>query len=260
MGLKVLPKFIELSQKGKIYFLSDSHLGAESNIGSLERERKLCRWLDSVWRDASAIYLLGDIFDYWFEYRYVVPKGFTRVLGKLAEITDSGVEVHFFVGNHDLWLTDYLSVECGVTIHFEPAIVEIYGKRFFLAHGDGLNENSAAFRFLRKVFRSRPLQRCFSSIHPRWTVPLGRGWSLRSRLLGGTGSYQGEANEPLVLFAKDRSIEDPLIDYFIFGHRHIMLDLSFGEGKRLLILGDWISIFSYALFDGESIRLERWEE
>jgi len=153
----------------KVYFFSDAHLGSKLHTDSLQTERKICRWLDSVKNDAAAIYLLGDIFDYWYEYKYVVPKGFTRVLGKLAEVSDAGVEVHFFIGNHDIWLTDYLSRECGMILHFEPLITVIYGKKFFLAHGDGLGDDSRSFHLLRKVFHNRFLRKCFSAIHPRWT-------------------------------------------------------------------------------------------
>lgn len=151
----------------KFYFLSDAHLGSVSHISSLDAERKLCRWLDAVKQDAAAIYLLGDIFDYWFEYKHVVPKGFTRLLGKLAEVTDAGVEVHFFIGNHDIWLTDYLTKECGMILHFGPLTTDIQGKKFFLAHGDGLGDESRSFQLLRKMFHSQFLRKCFSAIHPQ---------------------------------------------------------------------------------------------
>lgn len=243
----------------KIYFLADVHLGSRSHADSRETERRLCRWLDSVRHDAQAIYLLGDIFDYWYEYRYVVPKGFTRLLGKLSELTDSGLEIHFFIGNHDIWLTDYLSEECGLMLHFEPLITEIGGKRFFLAHGDGLGDDSRSFHLLRKIFHSRFLRHCFSAIHPRWTIPLAHAWSSNSRLYGGVQGYLGEEKEHLVLFAKEKLKALPDINYFIFGHRHILLDLPIAERSNVIILGDWITYFSYAVFDGEDLRLERWE-
>lgn len=239
----------------KIYFLSDVHLGSKSHADSIETERKLCRWLDMVKCDAQAIYLLGDIFDYWYEYKHVVPKGFTRVLGKLAEITDGGVEVHFFIGNHDIWLTDYLAKECGMILHFEPLITVVNGKKFFLAHGDGLGDDSKAFQFLRKIFHSNFLRKCFSAIHPRWTIPLAHAWSNHSRINGGVQDYLGEDKEHLVLFAKQKLGEIPDIDYFIFGHRHIVLDLSVSQKSRVIILGDWVRYFSYAVFNGESVRL-----
>ena len=217
----------------------------------------MCRWLDSVKQEAEAIYLLGDIFDYWYEYRYVVPKGFTRILGKISELTDSGVEVHFFIGNHDIWLTDYLSKECGMILHFEPYVKEMGGKRFFLAHGDGLGDDSRSFHLLRRIFHSRFLRRCFSAIHPRWTIPLAHAWSNSSRLNGGVQGYLGEDKEYLIRFSKQKLKEDPTLNYFIYGHRHILLDLSVGEESNIIMLGDWITYFSYAVFDGERVKLEK---
>ncbi len=246
--------------KTKIYFLADVHLGSKSHSDSLETERKLCRWLDMAKQDARAIYLLGDIFDYWFEYKNVVPKGFTRVLGKLAEITDSGVDVHFLIGNHDIWLTDYLTKECGMILHFNPLIIDLNGNKFFIAHGDGLGDDSKAFKFLRKIFHSKFLRKCFSAVHPRWTIPLAHAWSNHSREAGGIEEYLGEENEHLVCFAKQKTTEIPDIDYFIFGHRHIMLDLPLNNRSRIVILGDWIRYFSYAVYDGEDIKLAQFEK
>ena len=240
----------------KTYFLSDAHLGSKSHTDSIEVERKLCRWLESVRHDAQAIYLLGDIFDYWYEYKHIVPRGFTRFLGKLAEITDSGIEVHFFVGNHDLWLTDYLAKECGLTLHFAPKIITINGKKIFLAHGDGLGERSLSFRFLRAMFRNRFLRACFSAVHPRWTVPLAHVWSNHSRINGAITGFLGENNEELLVFAKQKLKEVTDIDYFIFGHRHILLDLPIAEHSRVIIVGDWVNYFSYAVLD-DDVRLER---
>ncbi|MDD3624824.1 MAG: UDP-2,3-diacylglucosamine diphosphatase [Proteiniphilum sp.] len=246
--------------KDKVYFLSDAHLGSRFHPDSRETERKLCRWLESVRQDAKAIYLLGDIFDYWYEYCHVVPKGFTRLLGKISELTDEGVEIHFFIGNHDIWLTDYLSVECGMILHFEPFIIDIGGKRFFLAHGDGLGDDSRSFHLLRKIFHSRFLRRCFSAVHPRWTIPLAHAWSNSSRLNGGVQAYLGEDKEHLVLFAKEKLKELPGINYFIFGHRHILLDLPIAGQSNVIILGDWITYFSYAVFDGKKVGLQGWED
>lgn len=246
--------------RNKFYFLSDAHLGGKSHQNSIDTERKLCRWLDAVKHDAKAIFLMGDIFDYWFEYRYVVPKGFTRLLGKLATMTDDGIEIHFFAGNHDLWLTDYLSSECGLIIHLEPYVTELNGRKFFLAHGDGLGDDSKSFRFLRKIFHSKFLRKCFSAIHPRWTIPFAHAWSSSSRESKGAIPYLGEDREHLVRFSKEKLKESPDIDYFIFGHRHILLDLPVGSKSRLVILGDWISLFSYAVFDGKNLLLTQWND
>ena len=245
-----------MTVRNKIYFLADAHLGSKSHADSIETERKLCRWLNKARGDATAIFLMGDIFDYWYEYRYVVPKGFTRLLGKLAEMTDDGVEIHFFAGNHDLWLTDYLSTECGMILHLEPFITEIGDKKFFLAHGDGLGDDSRSFHLLRKVFHGRFLRKCFSAVHPRWTIPLAHAWSNSSRESGGVIPYQGEEREHLIRFAKNKLREMPDINYFIFGHRHILLDLPIAQKSRVIMLGDWLTFFSYAEFDGESVELK----
>ncbi len=250
----------ELIVRNKIYFLADAHLGSKSHADSVETERKLCRWLDGVRHDAAAIFLMGDIFDYWYEYRYVVPKGFTRLLGKLAGMTDEGVEIHFFAGNHDLWLTDYLATECGMILHTAPFITEIKGKKFFLAHGDGLGDGSRSFHFLRKVFHSKFLRKCFSTIHPRWTIPLAHAWSNSSRESGGVVPYLGEEREHLVCFAKNKLKEIPDLNYFIFGHRHVLLDLPIAEQARVIMLGDWITLFSYAEFDGEDLQLKKFPD
>lgn len=244
--------------KKKIYFLSDAHLGSKSHGDSIETERKLCRWLDHAAADAAAIFLMGDIFDYWFEYRYVVPKGYVRLLGKLAEITDAGTEVHFFAGNHDLWLTDYLAKECGLILHSGPFVTVMEGRKFFLAHGDGLGDDSRSFHLLRKMFHSRFLRKCFSAIHPRWTIPFAYAWSNSSRENRGVVAYMGEDKEHLVRFAKETLKTNPDINYFIFGHRHILLDLPIAENSRVVILGDWITLFSYAVFDGENVQLKQY--
>lgn len=243
----------------KIYFLSDVHLGSRMHGDSKETERKLCRWLDFAKNDAEEIYLLGDIFDYWFEYKTVVPRGFTRLLGKLSEITDSGIRVHFFIGNHDIWITDYLQNECGLTVHHRPLVSDCYGKKFFIAHGDGLGDESASFRFLRRVFHSKFLRFCFAAIHPRWTISLAHKWSNKSRETGGMHDFLGEENEYLIRFAKQQLTKTPDIDFFVFGHRHILLDFVLNKQSRLLILGDWISYFSYAVWDGKEMRLEQFE-
>lgn len=241
----------------KVYFLADAHLGSKSHVDSMETERKLCRWLDGIKDHALALYLMGDIFDYWYEYKHVVPKGFTRLLGKLGELTDLGVDVHFFIGNHDLWLTDYLAKECGMTIHLTPYTTTIHGTKFFLAHGDGLGDDSRSFHFLRKLFHSKFLRKCFSAIHPRWTIPLAHAWSNSSRENGGVMPFLGEEQEHLVRFAKEKLTIEPDINYFVFGHRHVLLDLPIGEQARVIMLGDWISLFSYAVFDGDSMELKQ---
>ena len=252
-----------------IYFISDAHLGSLAIPHPREHERRLVRFLDEIKDKAEAIYMLGDMFDFWFEYKTVVPKGFTRFLGKVSELTDMGIEVHYFTGNHDLWCLDYLEKECGVTLHLNALTLEIGDQTFFLAHGDGLGDGDWKFRLIRAVFHNRFCQRAFRCLHPYFGMKFGLGWAKHSRLKhepalhngeGGDPPYQGEDREPLVLFAKQYLREHPDIDYFIFGHRHIELDLALSRQTRVIILGDWITQFTYAVYDGEQLYLENYAE
>ena len=246
-----------------VYFLSDAHLGSLAIPHGRTQERRLVRFLDSIKEKASAVYLLGDMFDFWNAYRYVVPKGYSRFLGKLSELTDNGVEVHFFAGNHDLWTYGYLEEECGVIVHKAPVTTEIYGKVFFLAHGDGLGDPDNKFKILRKLFHNRTCQRLLNFVHPRWGMALGLNWAKHSRLKRADGKevpFMGEDKEFLVRFARDYKRSHPNIDYFLFGHRHIELDLPIDKSTRMLILGDWIWQFTYAVFDGEHLFLGEYVE
>lgn len=267
-------------EKSKIYFLSDVHLGAPYHKKNVDKpdyrslshenknnplfaehevERKLCRWFDMAKADARIIYLLGDIFDYWFEYKNVVPRGFTRVLGKIGELTDLGIEIHFFIGNHDVWLTDYLQNECGLIIHREALITEHNSKKFYLAHGDGLGDDTRSFKIIRRIFHSRKARVPFAAIHPRWTVGFAHSWAKHSRESGEMLDFLGEDKEHLIIYAKEtlKTISD--INFFIFGHRHIMLDMMLSASSRIIILGDWIRYFSYGVWDGENFTLEIFE-
>ena len=216
-----------------VYFLSDAHLGSRAIEHGRTQERRLVNFLDSIKHKASAVYLLGDMFDFWYEFRLVVPKGYTRFLGKISELTDMGVEVHYFIGNHDIWC------------------------------GDGLGDPDKKFKLLRRMFHSTTLQRMFSAIHPRWSVDLGLTWAKHSRLKridGKEPDYMGENQEHLVLYTKEYLKSHPNINFFIYGHRHIELDLMLSATSRVLILGDWINFFSYAVFDGENLFLEEYIE
>lgn len=249
----------------KVYFLSDAHLGcrAFSHKEELARERYLVQFLDSIKEDACAIYLLGDIFDFWYEYKTVVPRGYTRFLGKLSELTDNNIEVHFFIGNHDIWCGDYLSKECGVTLHHTPITTQIMGSTFFLAHGDGLGDPDWKFRALRSLFHSKFLQHLFASIHPRWSISFGYKWAKQSRMERenpAVNDYLGENKDYLVLFSKAHLKEHPKTNFFIYGHRHLMLDLMIRRDSRILILGDWISYYSYAVFDGTTMELHQYND
>lgn len=246
-----------------VYFLSDAHLGSRAIPHGRTQERRLVNFLDQIKNDASAIYLLGDMFDFWYEFKTVVPKGFTRFLGKLSELTDAGVEIHFFTGNHDIWCGDYLEKECGVILHRMPLTCEIEGKLFYLAHGDGLGDPDKKFKVLRTMFHSHTLQRLFSCLHPRWSVDFGLAWAKHSRLKREDGKepdYMGEDKEHLVLYSKEYLKNHPDINFFIYGHRHIELDLMLSRSTRMLILGDWITSFTYAVFDGEHMFLENYVE
>ena len=247
-----------------VYFLADAHLGSRAIPHARTQERRLVNFLDSIKHKAGAVYLMGDIFDFWYEYKYVVPKGYTRLLGKISELTDLGVEVHFFIGNHDIWAKDYLAEECGCIMHREPVTMELADKIFFLAHGDGLGDPSASFRFLRRVFHNRLAQILFSALHPRWGMQFGLAWAAHSRkkhgLQGGDPPYLGEDNEYLVNFAKEYLKDHPTVNYFVFGHRHIELDLMLTRQCRTIILGDWIQQYTYAVFDGEQMWLENYIE
>lgn len=243
----------------KVYFISDLHLGAKYINNQHDAERRVTRWLDSVKDDMAELYLLGDILDYWYEYKYVVPRGFVRFFGKIAELADAGIKIHWFIGNHDIWIFDYLPRELGISVIDGESIRQIGGKTFFLAHGDGVGRQPLSFRMLRSVFRNKFCQKLYSGIHPRWTIPFALNWSHGSRKSDDFPHYAGEGREPLEEFAKTYSGPQH-IDHFVFGHRHIMLDKEVAPGSRITILGDWIHFNSYAVFDGEKLQLRQFEE
>ncbi len=248
------------------YFLSDLHLGASYIADGHEAERRVVRWLRSVAPTARAIYLVGDVLDYWFEYRAVVPKGFARFFGALAEIVDSGVEVTWLIGNHDIWIFGYLQQELGVRVVDGALVEEIDGRRFFIEHGDGVGEHRPSYRRMRAIFRSRLLQRLYAALPSNWTVPFAHAWSSSSRS-GQSDEYDAPSDvimtslpptDSLLRFSRGylADASHPHIDYFVFGHKHIMADCEVGEDSRMIILGDWIRRFSYARWDGHTLALE----
>lgn len=240
----------------KAYFIADLHLGAGIIENHRAHEQRIVAWLDSIKADATHLFLLGDIFDFWYEYKRVVPKGYVRFLGKLAELSDKGVELHFFIGNHDVWAFDYLTTEIGATVHRKPFTTTLGNKKFYLAHGDGLGDPNFSFRFIRGMFHSKILQWLFSTfIHPNTAVSFGLWWSKRNRLGEKEVPYKGEQDEYLVQFAKKYNETHNDIDFFIFGHRHIMLDLQLKNRSRVIIIGDGFQNFSYGVFDGEDFSL-----
>lgn len=245
--------------RANTYFLSDFHLGARYFEEPRETERRVVDFLDSIKGDAKEVYLLGDILDYWFEYRYVVPRGFTRFFGKIAELTDLGVKVYWFIGNHDIWIFDYLPNELGVEVIDGEVTKKIDGKVFFLAHGDGVGKQPRSFRMLRSLFRNRLCQKLYSAIHPRWTIPFALSWSNSSRKGDDEyPEYKGEENEFLEIFANDY-LKSHKVDYFVFGHRHIMLDKKLQGGATLVVLGDWLHYCSYAVWDGNNLALKSFQ-
>jgi len=242
-------------EKTKTYFASDFHLGLSAGTDPLEREKRVTAWLRSIASDAKEIYLLGDIFDFWWEYKKVVPRGFTRFLGTLSYLTDSGIKVHVFTGNHDMWMKDYLSTECGVTVYHRPLLTSIDGKRFYLAHGEGLGSKSISFKLLLALFHCRPAQKAYSFLHPRIGLGFGHTWSRHSRLAKGISiPFLGEEKEDLLRYSREIISEGCDADYFIYGHRH--LAMTFNEkGKQIILLGDWFKMCSYAVWDGSELSL-----
>ena len=248
-----------MAKKGKIYFVSDVHLGAPALKNNRERELLFARWLDEIKEDVAELYLMGDIFDFWFEYKKVAPRGFTRILGRIADFTDKGIPVHFFVGNHDLWLKEYLVEELGISVYHKEVVKEICGKNFFLAHGDGLDPDDKGYHFLKKVFTNKTMNWLFARMHPNFGFFIAHKWSAASRL--SKSDYQGEFmvnQEGMYKFAAD-FLKTNSINYFVMGHRHRMAMEQINENASFILLGDWISSFSYGVFDGEKFELKKYK-
>lgn len=245
-----------LGNNKKIYFASDVHLGMPSYEKGLWREKLFVKWLDKIKSDAEEIYLLGDIFDFWYEYKRVVPRGFTRLLGKLSEICDSGIPVHFFTGNHDIWVFDYLQKETGVILYRKPLIKTINGKKFFLAHGDGLGPYDKKFKLMKSVFTNKIAQWMFSRLHPNFSIAIGNYWSVSNRTKYTNPKFLGEDKEWLILFAKS-VLEKEHFDFFIFGHRHLPIEIMLNQNSKYINLGDWLQSFTYGVFDGNNVSLEK---
>lgn len=244
----------------KVYFASDNHLGAPNLEKSKVREKQFVAWLDKVKDDAAAIYLLGDLFDVWIEYKRVIPKGFVRVLGKLAEVADSGIPIYFFVGNHDMWMQDYFETELGIPVLFEPQKLEFNGKSFLIGHGDGLGPGDKGYKRMKKVFRNPFIQWMYRLIHPDLGMRFAQYLSLKNRLISGNEDkvYNGAEGEWLVHYCR-KKLETQNINYFIFGHRHLPLDIELSKTSRYINLGDWLEFNTYAVFDGNTLSLSTWE-
>ena len=244
----------------KIYFSSDNHLGAPSPEESLPREKKFVAWLDLIKKDAAALFLLGDLFDFWFEYEQVVPKGFVRVLGKLAEISDSGIPVYFFVGNHDMWMRDYFKRELNIPVFHDPEEFTFNDSRFLIGHGDGKGPGDKGYKRMKKVFSNSFSKWLFRWLHPDLGVRLAKHLSLKNKLISGEEDkeFLGEDKEWLVAYSK-RKLKEKHIDYFVFGHRHLPMEISVGENSTYVNLGDWIHHYTYGAFDGQRFELKKFE-
>lgn len=245
----------------KIYFASDQHFGAPTVEASKIREQKFVDWLDFIKKDADVLFLLGDLFDFWFEYAQAVPKGFVRVLGKLAELSDQGIEIHFFVGNHDLWMNDYFEKELNIPTYHQPKEFMLNGKSFFIGHGDGLGPEDKGYKRMKKVFTHPVSKWFFKWLHPDIGIRVAHYLSVKNKLISGVEDvkFLGEENEWLVQYCKSKLTEKHY-DYFVFGHRHLPLEIQLSENATYINTGDWIVHFTYGEFDGNQFMLKEYKE
>ncbi|WP_052911445.1 UDP-2,3-diacylglucosamine diphosphatase [Riemerella anatipestifer] len=248
---------ITLEDGKKIYFASDQHFGAPTPEASKLREQKFVQWLEDIRHDVQVLFLMGDLFDFWHEWQFVVPKGFVRVLGKLAELKDQGIDLYFFVGNHDLWMKGYFEKELGIPVFFEKRYATINGKRFLLAHGDGLGPGDKGYKRMKKVFTNPLAQWLFKWLHPDISMRLALYLSQKNKMISGEEDkeFLGEDREFLIRYSKEK-LKAEHIDYFVFGHRHLPMILEVGAGASYVNLGDWISYYSYGVFDGSQFQLK----
>ena len=247
---------IKLNKGKSIYFSSDNHLGAPNYSDSLIREKLFISWLDKIKTDAQVIFLLGDLFDFWFEYYKSVPKGFTRVLGKLAELSDSGIKIYFFVGNHDYWTRDYFQKEIGMEVLKKPTEFKINNKLFFIGHGDGLGPGDFKYKFLKRIFRNPLFIFLFRINYPWFGIPLGNFLSRKNKILSGNNiKFKSKENEILYHFCK-KKLNIKHYDFFVFGHRHLPLKIELGNNSYYFNTGDWINHYSFLHFKDDSLELK----
>jgi len=242
----------------KSYFVSDVHLGAPDYDDSLKREKRLVKWLQSIEHDAENLFILGDIFDMWFDYKHVVPRGYVRLLGQLANMSDAGINIHYFIGNHDMWIFDYFEKEIGLIVYREPKEFTLNGVKILMGHGDGLGNGDLGYKFIKKVFASQLNQWLFARLHPNFALGTAHFFSKRSRISNGNFEehYEGDDKEILVQYCK-QTLKKEHFDYFIFGHRHIAMDISVGKNSRYINLGEWVKKPHIAVFDGSKLELIR---
>ncbi len=247
---------IDLSGNKKLYFASDFHLGVPNLESSQGRERKLIRWLDFIASDAHTIFLLGDIFDFWFEYKKVVPKGFVRFLGKLATLSDNGTKIVLFKGNHDMWMFDYLQKEIGCTVYSDTLNIQSGDKKLHVGHGDGLGPGDRSYKFLRKIFRNRICIWLFRILPTRLGMGIAHYWSKQSRISNSERNEEFKGEKEFLLSYCRKMEENQHFDYYIFGHRHLVIDMEINNNSRYVNLGEWVNDSKYAVFDGERLSLE----
>ncbi|MBI1838011.1 MAG: UDP-2,3-diacylglucosamine diphosphatase [Flavobacteriia bacterium] len=243
-----------------IYFASDFHLGAPSYEKSLIREKQLVAWLTYIEPSAKEIYLVGDIFDFWFEYKHAIPKGFVRLQGKIAQLTDSGIPVHVFTGNHDMWIFDYLPKELGIILHKEPLKINIGNKKIYIGHGDGLGPGDHTYKFLKRFFASKFCQWAFARLHPNFGIWLANKSSKKSRAAGAKQDekFLGEENEWLAIYSKE-ILRKEHFDYFIFGHRHLPLKIEIGTNSTYYNLGEWLNFNTYLVLNDGNVSMKSWK-
>lgn len=244
----------------RTYFASDFHLGMDARLSSRDRERQIVRWLDVISKDVDALYLVGDLFDFWFEYRSVVPRGYVRLMGKLAEMVDNGVELHIFTGNHDMWMGTYFEDQLGVKVHRRQIVTTIGEKRFLIGHGDGLGPGDHGYKFIKKVFASSFSQWLYARLHPNLAFGIANFWSSKSRESAEKkDQWHGAEKEWLVQYAQEEFKKQD-IDYFVFGHRHLPIDCTLRDGvSKYINLGDWLNYNSYGVFDGQHMEIRFFE-
>ena len=249
---------MEIPAEKKIYFLSDFHLGAPNHAQSLVREKKIVSFLEEISKDAAEIFIGGDLFDFWFEYRSVVPKGYVRILGKIAELTDRGIPIHFFTGNHDMWMSGYFEKELNVQVYQNPKVFSYNSKKFYIGHGDGLGPGDYGYKFIKRIFRNPICNFLFGLIPPHIGIGLANYFSKTSRAStgGSEETFLGEQGEWLISYCKE-TLKKDTFDYFIFGHRHLPIDFTLSAGSKYINLGDWIKYDSYAVFDGFELTLKQ---
>ena len=251
---------MKIPKNKKIYFASDQHFGAPTLGASKVREKIFLNWLDEIEKDVFVLFLLGDLFDFWFEYKLVVPKGFVRILGKLAHLADNGIKIHYFVGNHDLWMRNYFETELGISIYHKPMDFSFDDSTFFIGHGDGLGPNDKGYKLMKKIFVNPLAKRLYQSIHPDIGVRLGHYFSVKNKLISGAKDviFEEDEEEWLAQYAK-RKLEQKHRDFFLFGHRHIPLEIELNSKSKYINLGDWITHFTYGVFYNNSFELKKWK-